>query len=325
MSKYKIIFFGTPSYSVPTLDALVKSSHTDVSLVITQEDKPVGRGGKIRFAPVKEYCLQHNLPVLQYPNIKKNTAEFLEECRHYADFDLGVVIAFGQILPQTVLDLPRNGCVNLHASILPEFRGASPIQSAIYAGRKETGVSLMRMEAGLDSGPVYAVKKTPIEQDCTAGKLHDRLSQLSAEILLENISSIINQEIQAKKQDHQQASYAHKLESGFELIDWNQSATQVLRKINALSPYPAAYTFFNLRNKALRCKIIEAEISEQNASNPGLICYTDKRSLIISCREQAISVKRLQVAGKKAMEISEFLSGFTVENGQKIITTDNNA
>ncbi|MCB0336930.1 MAG: methionyl-tRNA formyltransferase, partial [Bdellovibrionales bacterium] len=211
MTSSRIIFFGTPDFAVPTLAALIDNPEFEVCAVVTQPDRPAGRGNKLTPSPVKQLALAHRLPVLQPERIKGTTSSFLEELGKLAPIDLAIVVAFGQILPTRVLEFPRAGSLNIHASLLPRWRGAAPIHHAILAGDTETGVCLMKMEAGLDTGPVYVQEALAIAYDDTLGTLHDKLAQMGAQLLIQNLPAILTGSIQAEPQANEGLCYAHKV------------------------------------------------------------------------------------------------------------------
>ena len=264
----RVVFAGTPEFSVPVLQALLGSRHPVVG-VYTQPDRPSGRGRKLTPSPVKQLALQHGIPVFQPASLRDADAQ-----RQLAALEpeLMVVVAYGLILPQAVLDLPARGCVNLHASILPRWRGAAPIQRAILAGDQESGVCLMQMEAGLDSGPVLAELRTPITADDTGGTLHDRLSRLAAELLAEQLDALAQDRLQPQSQDETLVTYADKLDKSEAVIDWGQDAAQLERKVRAFNPWPVAQTSYE--GKALR--IWDARAVEGCAGTPGSIVAAGK-------------------------------------------------
>ncbi len=313
-NKPRIIFYGTPAFSVPTLEQLINNSAWEIVAVITQPDRPSGRGKKLQHSPIKDLALKHNLPVLQPENIKREIAEFLSELQMLAPIDLAVVLAFGQIIPLSVLEFPKNGSVNVHASLLPRWRGAAPIHRAIEAGDSETGVCLMKMEAGLDTGPVYSSRTIPIKTNETTGTLHDRLARLSAEIIKADLLKIINQELSLTPQNSNLATYAKKISRAEEKINWNQSAKTIHNKIRAFSPFPGAYTSY--QDKIL--KILDSEVrTEPHQHTAGQIIYVDKTTLEIACQNSSLIIKSIKAEGKRIMTTQEYLQGNNFQTGEQ--------
>lgn len=306
LNKYRAIFFGTPEFSVPTLKALLTNPEFEVVAVVSQPDKASGRGKKVVYSPVKQLALEYNLPILQHENIKKNQAEFIKELEQVAPIDISVVIAFGQILPEAILNFPKHTSVNLHASLLPKYRGAAPIQRAIWNGEEKTGVCLMQMDVAMDTGAVYSSREITVQTTDNAGSLHDKLSLISAEIIQTDLIKVLRGELKPVPQNHSLATYAAKIKSDEEKINWNNTAKEILQQIKALSPYPGAHT----KIRDLPCKISEAEIiMEKHNINPGGIAYQDKSSLYIATGDFCIAVIRIKPAGKKEMGIKDFLNG----------------
>lgn len=312
-SKPRIIFYGTPEFSVPTLAELIKNPSWEVIAVVTQPDRPSGRGKKLQFSPIKELALKHDLPVLQPENIKQELTSFLSQLEKIAPVDLAVVLAFGQIIPLEVLEFPKLGSVNVHASLLPRWRGAAPIHRAIEAGDLETGVCLMKMETGLDTGAVYSSRKLKIENNESTGELHDRLAILSAEIVNQDLLKIINQELSLTPQDSSYTTYAKKISREEEQIDWHQSATVIHNKIRAFSPFPGAYTSY--QDKIL--KILQSEVRNESHHYPaGQIIYVDKTTLQIACQSGSLVIKSIKAEGKRVMTTQEYLQGNNFQIGE---------
>ena len=316
ISPISVIFFGTPEFAVSGLKALLNSPRYAVKLVITQPDKKSGRGNKLTASPVKELALSSNIPVLQPDNIKKDISGFIQAAKQHGDFDIGVVIAFGQILPQEVLDLPKAGCVNVHASLLPRWRGAAPIQRAVMEGDSESGICLMRMEAGLDTGPVYCFTKTKITEQDSAGSLHDRLAGLSSALLGEKLSDIAAGKLQAVAQPSNGLTYAKKITNEEARIDWSKPAQQVARLIRGLNPAPGAYSSF----ASQRLKVFNAEAKPQigEAKAPGSVANIGPRSIEIQCGSGVVSLLELQLEGKRRMPVEEFLRGGALSASDKL-------
>jgi len=301
----KIVFAGTPDFAVPPLRRLITGPHS-VQAVLTQPDKPAGRGRKLRQSPVKQVAQQADIPVWQPASLRD--AEWQQRLAELKP-DLMVVVAYGLILPQAVLDIPRHGCWNIHASLLPRWRGAAPIQRAILAGDRHTGVCIMRMEAGLDTGPVYRRKTTPINPQDTAGNLHDRLSVMGAEALEECLHRLAGGTLpDPVPQDEHGVTYAHKITTEEALIDWQQPATAIVRQINAFNPWPGA----RAEIAGQTCKIWRAhaldEAPAKPEQTPGSIRHVDKQTLHIQCGEGVLAIDEIQQAGKRRLPIGDYLN-----------------
>ena len=293
----KIIFAGTPEISVPTLTALLHSSY-HVQAVLTQPDRPAGRGQQLTPSPVKTLALEHGVTVLQPTTLKD--ADIQAQLQQLQP-DIIVVIAYGLLVPQAVLDLPRCGCVNLHVSLLPRWRGASPIQQAILAGDAMTGVSLMQMEAGLDTGPIFATRTLPIETTDTSGSLHDKLATLSAELLLEQLPHISDGTLISQPQPEVGVTYAPKITKEEAAIDWSQSAGVIARQIRAYNPWPIAYTHFGEQ----RVRLWQATVNHTpTTTTPGTVIAIDKTGVQIACGEGILCVEQLQWPGGKVQAAS---------------------
>jgi len=304
----KIVFMGTPEFAVPTLDAIVKAGH-EVALVVTQPDKAKDRGKKLQFTPVKEKAVELGIPVVQPEKVKNNDRliQRLEEI----DPDLIVVVAYGKILPKEILDLPKYGCINVHASILPRHRGPAPIQHAILAGDDYSGVTIMKMEEGLDSGDMIATVKTLIG-DWTADQLHDELMIKGAKLLVEVLPNIEAGTAVFAKQDHELATYAPMIFKEMGRIDFSKSAEEIERFIRAMNSWPGAYC--NYKDTLL--KIWDSlPLSEKSAEPVGKIIDVTDDGIKISCGEGVILATVIQTPGKKGMNVSEFLRGNKIEKG----------
>jgi methionyl-tRNA formyltransferase len=307
----RIIFAGTPDFAAESLKALLQTEHT-VCAVYTQPDRPAGRGRKLTPSPVKQLALEHTIPVEQPLNFKSEDS--LATLDSY-QADLMVVVAYGLLLPQAVLDTPRLGCINVHASLLPRWRGAAPIQRAILAGDTETGVGIMKMEAGLDTGPVLLEKRCPIHNDDTAQVLHDRLATLGAEALVSSLAEIENRLAQARPQDEAHKTYAHKLEKQEALIDWQHTAEQILRQVNAFNPWPVAQTQW----QGDTMRIWQAQLADTSQSGqPGEVLTVDKQGIDIACGSGALRITELQVPGKRAMTVRDFLNANQLKIGEQL-------
>lgn len=306
MSSFRLIFAGTPDFAASALAALIQSEH-DVVAVYTQPDRPAGRGRKLRASPVKEVALKNDIPVLQPENLKKTEAQDILRSFHA---DVMIVAAYGLILPQVVLDIPRLGCLNIHASLLPRWRGAAPIQRAIAAGDKESGITIMQMNAGLDTGDILQLSACPISDNDTGGDLHDRLADIGAAAILKILKNLDSNKIIPTPQDDSLATYAHKLNKYEALINWQNSATEIERLIRAFNPWPVAFTYLN--NKPLR--ILQAQILEHGSNTkadnkPGTVIACDKKGIDISCGEGVLRLLKLHPSGSKAMDVAAFMNG----------------
>ncbi len=307
MSALRIIFAGTPEFAVPSLEAVTSSGH-DIAAVYTQPDRPAGRGRKLTASPVKQAALAHGLTVFQPPTLRDAAAV---EALGSHDADLMVVVAYGLLLPQTVLDAPRLGCVNVHASLLPRWRGAAPIQRAILAGDRETGVTIMRMEAGLDTGPMYLKRAIPIAGNDTGGSLHDKLSVLGAEALLEALPGIADGSLLPRSQDASQSTYAGKLTKEEAPIDWRRPAVEIERMIRAFDPWPVAQT--RLGDVTLRLWGAELAALDASGAAPGSILAADRGGILVATADGALRITRLQPPGKRPMAAGDFLNARSLE------------
>jgi methionyl-tRNA formyltransferase len=301
-----IVFAGTPEFSVPALEALVAANHR-VAAVYTQPDRPAGRGQKLTMSAVKQAALNHRLPIEQPPTLR--TPESLEQLRSFRP-DLMVVVAYGLILPQAVLDVPRLGCVNIHASLLPRWRGAAPIHRAIQAGDTETGVTIMRMEAGLDTGPMLLEAREPIRSDDTTSALHDRLAARGAEALLAALPGIADGSLAPRVQPSEGVTYAAKISKHEARIDWTRPAREIDRQIRAFNPWPVAET--TLRGAQLRVWSAQLD-SETSAAAPGTVLATDPRGVRVATGDGVLMLTRVQLAGRKPTSADEFVRGQSLE------------
>jgi len=302
MSSLRIIFAGTPDFAADALSALIKSEH-EIIAVYTQPDRPAGRGRKLRASPVKEVALENNIPVLQPENLKDKQAQ--EKLRTF-NADVMVVAAYGLILPQVVLDIPRLGCLNIHASLLPRWRGAAPIQRAIAAGDKESGITIMQMNAGLDTGDILHLSPCPITDSDTGGSLHDRLAETGASAILKVLEDLSSNKIKAKPQDDSLATYAHKLDKKEAQINWQQAANEIELLIRAFNPWPVAFTSVN--DKTVRIWQAQA-LAENSDAEAGTIISSNKNGIDISCGEGVLRLLKLQPSGSKAMDVAAFMNG----------------
>ena len=297
----RIVFAGTPEFAAEHLKALLDSPY-EIVAVYTQPDRPAGRGQKLMPSPVKQLALEHNLAVMQPPTLRAPEAQ--AELAALKP-DLMVVVAYGLILPQAVLDIPRLGCINSHASLLPRWRGAAPIQRAIEAGDSESGVTVMRMEAGLDTGPMLLKAVTPITREDTGGSLHDRLAELGPPAVIEAIAGLAAGTLVGDVQDDSLATYAHKLNKDEARIDWNRPASELERQIRAFNPWPICHTTLNGETM----KVLAANVPYLNHEQaPGTILGASKEGLLVSCGKGALRLTRLQLPGGKALNFSDFFN-----------------
>ena len=296
----RVLFAGTPDFAAAHLQALIDAPDISVIGVYSQPDRPAGRGKKLTASPVKKLAIEYQLPVFQPQSLKDPEQQrILSELQA----DIMVVVAYGLILPQAVLDAPRLGCINVHASILPRWRGAAPIQRAIEAGDSGTGVTIMQMDAGLDTGAMLSVSRCEIDSSETSASLHQKLEQLGAPALLHTLAALSNGLAVAVEQDDQLSCYAAKITKQEALVDWSQPAQLLDRQIRAFNPFPAAYTTLG----ELRIKIWQAEPTKATGLTPGQIISTDNAGLLVSCGEQSLLLTEIQLPGKSRMAVSEVL------------------
>ncbi len=305
----RLIFMGTPDFSVPTLLELVAHGH-EIAAVYTRAAKPGGRGMKVQATPVEVEALRLGIPVLTPKTLK--TPEALEEFRAH-DADAAVVVAYGMILPQAILDAPRLGCFNLHASLLPRWRGAAPINRAIMAGDAETGVMVMKMDVGLDTGDVAMAERLPITDAMTASDLHDRLAPLGADLMVRAMGALERGGLQLVKQSQQGVTYAAKVDKAEARIDWSKPAREVLRHIHGLSPFPGAWSEIADGGEGARIKVLRCELAKGSGAPGGVL----DDHLTIACGDGAIRIVELQRAGKAPMKAAEFLRGSPTKAGAR--------
>ncbi len=311
----KIVFMGTPDFAVGAMEALLEAGHA-ITLAVTQPDKARGRSGQLQAPPVKECALKHHIPVFQPRRIK--TPEAMAELRKY-EADVYIVAAFGQILSQEILDMPRYGCLNIHASLLPGYRGASPIQHVIIGGERETGVTIMQMDAGVDTGDMLYKKKIPIEDTDTYQSLHDKLAVLGGEAIKEALDLLQEGRLTPEKQDDAASCHAPMIEKRMGHLDFSGNAVDLDRLIRALTPWPSAYTSYHGKQlKIWRAVPVESAGAGQELSQsaPGTVLSVDRDSLLISCGQGALRVLELQLEGKKRMSARDFLLGVRLEPGE---------
>jgi methionyl-tRNA formyltransferase len=307
----RLIFMGTPDFSVPTLLELVAYGH-EIAAVYTRAPKPGGRGMKLQATPVEIEARRLGIPVLTPKTLK--TPEALAEFGAH-EADAAVVVAYGMILPQAILDAPKLGCFNLHASLLPRWRGAAPINRAIMAGDADSGVMVMKMDVGLDTGDVAMAERLAISDAMTASDLHDALSRLGADLMVRAMAALERSALQLTRQSEQGVTYAAKIDKAEAKIDWSKSAHAVLRHIHGLSPFPGAWSEIAGGGEAARVKILRCEIAK-GASAPGTVL--DDR-LTIACGESAIRIVELQRAGKAPMKAADFLHGTPVKPPARLV------
>ncbi len=328
----KIVFMGTPDFARAALEKIIEAGH-EVVLVVTQPDKPKGRSGELQVSDVKECALLHGLPVFQPVRIK--LPENVAELRKY-DADIYVVAAFGQILSQEILDIPRLGCVNIHASLLPEYRGAAPIQQAILDGRKETGVTIMQMAAGMDTGDILTQRTIPIAEDETGGGLFDKLSALGAELIVETLPKLERGEITPVPQDEDRATKCGKLSKDMGRIHWSDDADKLRNLVRGLNPWPSAYTSLNKKSfKIWRAKaLMELEFRQMakelgdgkdgirakalDDKAYGTVMAVLRDSLVVLTGDGYLQLFEVQLEGKKRMPVKDFLMGYKLEVGAKL-------
>ncbi|MDF1827955.1 MAG: methionyl-tRNA formyltransferase [Legionellaceae bacterium] len=296
-----IVFAGTPAFTCPALDALAASRH-HLSAIYTQPDRPAGRGRRMQASPAKQWAEAHDIPVYQPLNFKNQAAQ--DELRALNP-DILVVIAYGLILPQAVLDIPRLGCINVHASLLPHWRGASPIQASLLNGDAETGVTIMQLDAGMDTGPMLARATCKIPANATANSLHDSLAQLAAEPLLDTLDALAEKRAQPMAQNHELATYAPKITKQDAVIAWHKPAIQIERQIRAYNPWPIART--EAGEQTLRIHQARA-LAQTTDAEPGTVLSLDATGMQVATGENILCVEIIQFAGGKALSIADWLN-----------------
>ena len=300
-----IVFMGTPEFALPTLEKIYNSSHSILS-VITQPDRPKGRGQKQVDSPIKKFALENNLPLLQPATV--NTKEFIASLLENRP-DYIIVVAFGQILSETLLKVPKQFCINLHSSLLPKYRGAAPINRAILNGETRSGVTTMIMDKGMDTGDILLVDETPIEQNDDAQCLHDKLSEQGGKLVLETLSRLQKNDLLPTPQDSDLASYAPKLKKEESLIDWKIDAESIFNKIRGLSPWPGTHTLYNGKRLAiLKGEIVLGESSDR----PGHVERITDTGIEVGTGKNRLKITELKLEGKKAMPVKSFLSGYKI-------------
>ena len=313
MNGLKIIFMGTAELSCASLEKLAREPHARIAAVVSQPDKPQGRELKLQPTPVKVLAQKFNVPVLQ-PS-RARDVQFVSQLRGLQP-DLIVVVAYGHILPPAILELPRFGCLNVHTSLLPKYRGAAPIQWAVANGETETGVTVMKMDAGMDTGPILAQRQTPISPQDDSASLHDRLAQLGAGLLLETIPDYVSGKIQPQPQP-ENATYAPKIKKEDGQIDWKLPAQTILNRLRAFMPWPGAFTFLKSGPKPSLLKIWKAGVVEKSGS-PGEVLSAVPHGIAIACGKDALNILELQREGGRRMSAAEFLAGHPLKAGQTL-------
>ena len=306
----KVIFMGTPEFSVGTLEALIEAGH-EVALVVTQPDKPKGRGGKMQYTPVKEAALKHGIPVFQPKRVRE--PECVEELKQY-NADIIVVIAFGQILPKEILEMTPYGCVNVHASLLPKYRGAAPIQWAVIDGEEVSGVTTMQMDEGLDTGDMLLKTEIRLDEKETGGSLHDKLAAAGAELCVRTLKGLEEKTVVPKPQGESPTAYARMLDKKLGNIDWSRDAESIERLVRGLNPWPSAYT--NWDGKVMKIWEAKAEKRETETGGvPGTVISVEKDGFCVETGDGVLKVLALQIPGKKRMDADAFLRGYEIAEG----------
>ena len=322
----RIVFMGTPDFSVPALKALVEAGH-QVIAVVTQPDKPKGRGKEVQMTPVKIQAMEYGIPVYQPAKVRE--ASFVEVLKGL-EADVYVVIAFGQILPKAVLELPKYGCINIHASLLPKYRGSAPIQWCVIDGERETGITTMMMDVGLDTGDMLEKAVIPIEEKETGGSLHDKLSMAGGDLILSTLKKLEEGTLVRTPQTDEGTCYAKMLTKSLGDIDWNQGAVSIERLIRGLNPWPSAYTMWNGKTiKIWAADVIagreaadflsESGVPAETGTAPGTVVCSDKRGLVVCTGGGLLSIRELQMEGKKRMDTPAFLRGYPIPAGDVFV------
>ncbi|WP_294402133.1 methionyl-tRNA formyltransferase [uncultured Clostridium sp.] len=300
-----IVFMGTPDFAVPSLKKLIENHN--VMAILTQPDKPKGRGKKMAYSDVKEEGIKHDIPIYQPVKLKEDR-ELIEKLKEMKP-DFMIVVAFGQLLTKEVLDIPKYGCINLHGSLLPMYRGAAPINWAIIKGEKVSGNTTMLMDVGLDTGDMLMKDEVEIPEDMTAGELYDILKERGSDLLLETIDGVVNNTIVPEKQTDE-TFYAKMLDKKIAVISWDNSAEEIHNLIRGLNPWPIAYTDY----KEDRMKIFESEVlNEKTSKTPGTIIEVSKKGMKVACKDSVLLVKKVQFPNKKPLTIAEYINGHEIE------------
>lgn len=306
----KIVYMGTPDFAVPALAALAEAGY-EVAGVVTQPDKPKGRSKTLVPTPVKEEALKHGIPVYQPQKVRE--PEFVETLKEIGP-DIIIVAAFGQIIPKEILDMPEFGCINIHASLLPKYRGAAPIQQAVINGDKEAGVTIMKMGIGLDTGDMISQASVPLTEDETGGSLFDRLADLGADLLVKTLPSIFDRTAVYEPQPEESPTpYVGMITKQMGLLDFHKDAEELERLIRGMDPWPSAYTFLNGKSLKVWKAAVEQKVS--GSEEPGTIVNTDKEGIHVACGQDRLVLKEIQLEGKKRMDAAAFLRGYPIETG----------
>ncbi|MGE5391058.1 MAG: methionyl-tRNA formyltransferase [Deltaproteobacteria bacterium] len=308
----KLVYMGTSSFAVPTLKKLIDSTHQVIG-VVSQPDRPSGRGGKLTPSPVKKLAIQHGITIYQPDRIKE--PESIEQVLAMEP-ELIIVVSYGQIIPAAILNHPRHGCINVHASLLPAYRGAAPIQRAIMAGESETGITIMYMDEGLDTGDIIVQIRTAIGPDMEHGELEALLAELGAELLLDTINILEKGRVKRTTQDHTRATYAQRLSREDEAVDWSQPAVKIHDQLRALSPQPGGYSLIDgVKVKLYRTRVIERE----TRGVAGKVLRADNQGLWVQTGQGILEIGELQKAGKRRMPASEYLKGNNMQTGAVLV------
>ncbi|CEQ24249.1 methionyl-tRNA formyltransferase [[Clostridium] sordellii] len=304
----KIVFMGTPEFAVPCLQKIIDEGH-EVLAVVTQPDKPKGRGKKLAMPPVKELALKYDIDV--YQPVKAREESFVEKLKEINP-ELIVVVAFGQILPKSILDIPKFGCINVHASLLPKYRGAAPLNWVIINGEEKTGVTTMYMDVGLDTGDMILKSEIPLDDEITAGELHDKMMVQGAEVLKDTIDLISKGEAPREKQNDEETCYSPIMDKSLGNIDWSKSATDIHNLIRGVNPWPSAYTTYDKQTmKIWKTKVLD----KSSEKTPGTILNVDKNGVEVSTGDKVLQISEIQMSGKKRMIVSEYIKGNDISTG----------
>jgi len=302
MKNKKVIFMGTPEFAIPILQMLIEN--TEVLLVVTQPDKEVGRKKEKKFSPIKELAIKNNIETFQPIKIKEDYKYILEK-----NPDIIITCAYGQIIPNELIETPKYGAINVHASLLPKLRGGAPIHHAIIDGYKKTGITIMYMSSKMDAGDIISQKETIINEKENVGTLHDKLSKIGTELLKETLPLIFEQKNERIKQNEEEITFGYNITREEEKIDFNKTAEQVYNQIRGLNPFPLAYAILNEEET----KIIEANINEKTIGKVGEITEITKNSIIVKCKDKSIEITKIKPFGKRIMEVKDYLNGIKKE------------
>ncbi len=315
MSPLRVVFFGTAELACASLSALLESSAFTVAAIVTQPDRPKGRNLHPQPSAVKVLATGKPIPLLQ-PERARNE-KFVQALREFEP-GLMIVVAYGQILPGTLLELPRFGCLNVHASLLPKYRGAAPIQWSILNDERETGVTIMKMDEGLDTGDLLASQSTPITPADNAQTLQKRLARIGAGLLVKTVQEYVAGEVVPRKQPQTGASYARKINKDDGRLDWTQPARSLWNRVRALDPWPGTYAFLSAEPKPLLLKIWQAEVADRSSGSPGEIVESGRNGIVVACGQQSLRILSLQREGGRRMSAQEFLTGHSLVSGQRL-------